>query len=53
MKRNIRKSIVLLLSLLVILMCLPAGMAQANYSYKVRVFAGNQAAAGYKGQADR
>ena len=50
MKRNIRKSIVLLLSLLVILMCLPAGMAQADYSYKVRVFAGNQASDGYKGQ---
>lgn len=50
MKRNIKKSIVLLLSLMVILMCLPVGMAQANYSYKVRVFAGNQAADGYKGK---
>lgn len=42
MKQNIRKSIVLLLSLLVILMCIPIGMTQADYSYRVRVFAGNQ-----------
>ena len=43
MRKSFRKTIVLLLSLMVVMMCLTPGMAQADYSYRVRIFVGNQA----------
>ena len=43
MKKSIRKIVVLLLSLMVLTMCLTPTIAQADYTYRVRVFVGNQA----------